>query len=132
MARWCNGPAERETGSMVTQMGSERVTAESAEIRYSQAVLDKMELEKLLEESDGTVNELTNQVIELETRLRDLELENEMLRKAAGGKRRDGERTDQSGDRAGDEAARPRARERNAPKGAGTGHDEERATESAD
>merc|ERR1712087_256498 len=54
---------------------------ETIEVRYERVLMEKMELEKQFDESDGTVNELTNQVIELETRLRELELENEMLRK---------------------------------------------------
>merc|ERR1719471_665987 len=53
----------------------------STEAKYEKVLMEKLEIEKLFSESDGTVNELTNQVIELETRLRELELENEMLRK---------------------------------------------------
>ncbi len=61
--------------------GGDAKEAESAESKYERVLLEKLEIEKLFEESDGTVNELTNQVIQLETRLREVELENEMLRK---------------------------------------------------
>jgi len=74
-----------ETGSTDLKLQEESTTpdqeVESIEAKYERVLMEKMEVEKLFDESDGTVNELTNQIIELETRLRELELENEMLRK---------------------------------------------------
>merc|ERR1711933_417770 len=43
--------------------------------------IEKMEFEQIAQENDGTVNEMTNQIIALEQRLQSLEVENELLRK---------------------------------------------------
>mmetsp|Transcript_20804 Transcript_20804/g.33165 ORF Transcript_20804/g.33165 Transcript_20804/m.33165 type:complete len:800 (+) Transcript_20804:35-2434(+) len=51
------------------------------EAKYEGLLREKMEIQAMCDENDGTVNELTNQVIELETKVRELELENELLRK---------------------------------------------------
>ncbi len=48
---------------------------------YELLLNEKLEIEKMFNENEGTVNELTNQIIELENKLRRIELENELLRK---------------------------------------------------
>merc|ERR1712129_547793 len=49
--------------------------------KYEKILLEKFDIQTLCDENEGTVNELTNQVIELEQRLQSLEMENELLRK---------------------------------------------------
>merc|ERR1712187_114516 len=49
--------------------------------KYEKVLMEKLDIQTLCEENEGTVNELTNQVIELEQRLHSLEMENELLRK---------------------------------------------------
>merc|ERR1712062_725728 len=49
--------------------------------KYEKVLIEKMEFEQIAQENDGTVNELTNQIIALEQRLQSLEVENELLRK---------------------------------------------------
>eukprot|EP01083_Nonionella_stella_P045822 122836_1 len=49
--------------------------------KYDELVKDKAHLSAQCDENEGTVNELTNQIIALENRLRSIELENELLKK---------------------------------------------------
>merc|ERR1719319_1640540 len=58
-----------------------RVAEREIESEKMETESEMARLRLLVEESDGTVQEVTNQVIELEGRLREMAMENELLRK---------------------------------------------------
>merc|ERR1712228_239578 len=73
---------ERSNASSVKQENEEKKEeANDLQSKYEKVLMEKLNFERMYEENDCTVNELTNQIISLEQKLQSLVLENELLKK---------------------------------------------------
>merc|ERR1712228_95017 len=76
---------ERSNASSVKQENEEneekKEEANDLQSKYEKVLMEKLNFERMYEENDCTVNELTNQIISLEQKLQSLVLENELLKK---------------------------------------------------